>query len=405
MVHYVYRTQASRVGLFACCLVVLAAMDVRAQFITGRVPVGSLGHELYYEVQGTGDPVVLIHGLTLDLRQWDTQMDALAEHYKVIRYDVVGHGKSSGLSASLPNGVIRDWEYLRDLLDELGVDKAHVVGLSMGGGIAVNFALHYPNRVQTLTPMDSRIADYNAASELTNRVNGYISVGTTQGLQAALQLWAADPLFAPANAISEVQAQLKEIVIEGHGALGAGATFQLPNLQKIANPVPPVLGRLNQISAPTLVMIGELDLIDFQLQADILDRDIPNSTKLVVPGAGHMSNMEKPEFVTNALLEFIAAYPITAQVPGDFSRDGIVDAADYVVWRKGFGTEYTQADYDVWRAHFGQTVGSGAALPSAGPLPAGVPEPTSVTLFGFGLALFCQFAMRQVHLSASRSFG
>jgi hypothetical protein len=73
---------------------------------------------------------------------------------------------------------------------------------------------------------------------------------------------------------------------------------------------------------------------------------------------------------TAAIFQFTFV-PVT---PGDFNRDGTVDAADYVVWRKGLGTTYTQADYDMWRANFGQTIGSGAALPSAEPLPV-VPEP------------------------------
>jgi hypothetical protein len=69
-----------------------------------------------------------------------------------------------------------------------------------------------------------------------------------------------------------------------------------------------------------------------------------------------------------------------ALLPGDFNSNGVVDAADYVVWRKGLGTTYTQADYDVWRSHFEQTAGSGAALPSANPLSAAVPEPATLML-------------------------
>ena len=318
---YRTRARASSAGIFICCLFVLAANDGRAQVITGKVPVGNLGHELYYEVQGTGEPVVLIHGLTLDLRQWNAQVDALAEKYQVIRYDVIGHGKSSGLSSGLPIGSVRDWEYLRELLDELEVNKAHVVGLSMGGGIAINFALYYPDRVQTLTPMDSRIWEYNVPSELGNRFSSYINVSRTQGVQAALPLWAADPLFAPANSNPEVREQLEKIVVQDHGALGAGAYFQWPNGQKIANPSPSSLSRLNQIGQPTQVMIGELDLIDFQLQANILDRDVPNSTKVVVSNAGHMSNMEQPEFVNAALLDFFAAHPIPVSV-WDTDADG-----------------------------------------------------------------------------------
>jgi hypothetical protein len=82
--------------------------------------------------------------------------------------------------------------------------------------------------------------------------------------------------------------------------------------------------------------------------------------------------------------------PVT---PGDYNRDATVDAADYVVWRKGLGTTYTQADYDVWRANFGQTIGSGGALPSAEPLPIGVPEPATLTLLM--MAIVVHYARRR----------
>jgi hypothetical protein len=72
--------------------------------------------------------------------------------------------------------------------------------------------------------------------------------------------------------------------------------------------------------------------------------------------------------------------PETTTLPGDFNHDGTVDAADYVMWRKGMGTTYTQSDYDAWRTNFGKTAGSGQALPSAEPLSAEVPEPTSIAL-------------------------
>jgi pimeloyl-ACP methyl ester carboxylesterase len=289
------------------------------------------------------------------------------------------------MSSTLPNGSVRDWEYLRDLLDKLNVDKAHIVGLSMGGGIAINFALQYPDRVQTLTPIDARLGGYDVPSALGNRFNSYINVSSSQGVQAALPLWAADPLFAPANANPEVRTKLEQIVVQGHGALGAGAMFQWPNLQKVAGLSPSTMSRLKEIDIPTLVMIGELDLVDFQLQGNILDRYIPNSTKLVVPGAGHMSDMEQPEFVNAALLDFFAAHPISVPVPGDFSGDGVVDAADYVVWRKGLGMDYTQNDYDVWRSNFGQTAGSGATLPSAEPLSVHVPEPSTALVLAIGV--------------------
>ena len=75
-------------------------------------------------------------------------------------------------------------------------------------------------------------------------------------------------------------------------------------------------------------------------------------------------------------------------VPGDYNQNGSVDAADYVVWRNGVGTTYTQGDYDVWRAHFGQTAGSGTALPSAEPLSAAVPEPATIMMLAMAIVMF-----------------
>ena len=109
-----------------------------AQLASGTVPVGPYGHELYYEIEGEGEPVVFLHGLTFDLTMWDAQMDALTEHYQVIRYDAVGHGRSSGLEGDLPIGAVRQWDYLRDVLDALEIDRAHVVGLSMGGSNVIS---------------------------------------------------------------------------------------------------------------------------------------------------------------------------------------------------------------------------------------------------------------------------
>ena len=89
--------------------------------------------------------------------------------------------------------------------------------------------------------------------------------------------------------------------------------------------------------------------------------------------------------IENASWTFSAPFRFTSlTVNGDFNLDGTVDAADYVVWRNGLGTLYTQSHYAIWRSHFGQTAGSGAALPSAEPLSAAVPEPATLDTDDFG---------------------
>lgn len=110
---------------------------------TGRVSVE--GGTLYFDVRGSGTPVVLLHAGDLDLTMWDPQVGPLAHSYRVIRYDARGHGRST--APREPYSTVED---LRVLLDHLGVERAHLVGISMGAGVALNFAVAYPDRVSKL---------------------------------------------------------------------------------------------------------------------------------------------------------------------------------------------------------------------------------------------------------------
>ncbi len=126
----------------------------------------------------------------------------------------------------------------------------------------------------------------------------------------------------------DLAAALQEIVLEGHGALGSDAMFQWPNPEKFAELSPPAATQIGRIDAPTLAIIGELDLPDFHVQIDQLDEFVSNSTKLVIPGVGHMSSMEDPSSVNSALVEFFAAHPIIAEPNCDFDSNGTCDIGD-----------------------------------------------------------------------------
>jgi pimeloyl-ACP methyl ester carboxylesterase len=137
---------ASRGGVLLFILLVLLFVPVPAQ--GGEVTSGIAevnGTKLYYEVVGEGQPLVLVHAGSFDRRIWDEQFTAFADHYKVIRYDVRGHGKSA-----LPTKPYSDTEDLYRLLQWLHVEKAHLVGLSLGGRIIIDFTLAHPEMVGTL---------------------------------------------------------------------------------------------------------------------------------------------------------------------------------------------------------------------------------------------------------------
>jgi pimeloyl-ACP methyl ester carboxylesterase len=255
--------------------------------------------ELYYETKGVGDAVVLLHGFTLDTRMWDDQFDILSESYFVVRFDMRGHGRSAGAKEEFSQA-----EDVKALLDFLEIDQAHVVGLSMGGSVAMNFALDYPDRVRSLVFIDS-FSTLDIEQEFDLRLVGYTMTAAQGGLEVGLRAWLSDPLFEPANKIPSVKSRLEEIVMEGHLAQGDGAFFL--NALNAKMPDVPPLQRLDEITVSALVLIGELDLPRFKNIADALAAGIARSNRVVIQGAGHMSNMENVNDVNDALLSFLAS--------------------------------------------------------------------------------------------------
>lgn len=253
------------------------------------------GGGLYYEVAGAGSAVVLIPGFTLDTRMWDSQMEAFSRRHRVIRYDLRGAGRSPP-----PTGPFAQHEDLAALLRHLGVDKAHIVGLSLGGAIAIDFALAAPAATLSLIPVDaSSVSGYPWHEELRvwfAAINGAAERGD---IAAAKTAWLSTGWFTPARRIPEVSAKLNAIMADYSG-------WHFVNKSLARRLTPPANDRLETIAAPTLVIVGELDLPFYNLPlADALATRIPGARKLVLPGAGHMANMENPQHFNEAVLDFI----------------------------------------------------------------------------------------------------
>lgn len=272
---------------------------------TGMVDVN--GASLYYEMRGSGDAVLLIHGFTLDTRMWDDQFAELSKSYKVLRFDQRGHGKSSGVRGSDGTAIMfSQSEDVLGVLDAFQIDKAHIVGLSLGGCVAYEFALGHPDRVQTLTVIDSAWHyDANRMSEFQTRIVGYITTGGMD-LEAGLRAWMGDALFVPASKNAAVKAKLEEIVMVGHLAQGSGSFFANPLSATAPDPLAET--HLSDLKMPTLVLVGALDDPEFVGHADFIAGEVSGSEKLVIDGSGHMSTMEKPDDVNQALKKFLAKH-------------------------------------------------------------------------------------------------
>ncbi len=257
----------------------------------------------FYEEAGQGPPVVLIHGHTLDLRLWDAQVAPLVDGgYRVVRYDVRGHGQSEAPASSY---TYQNYSLdLRDLLDHLKVDvPAHLVALSMGGGIALQFALDHPQRIASLVLVDSTVPGFDYSPEYADAVEELVRVARSEGPRTALdQVWLTHPLFDGVRRFPDRFDFLKSIVL---------AYPARDYLDETEYPQPQwqVIDRLHEVSAPTLVLVGEMDLPDFRLIAEILAANIATARIEVIPDAGHLLNLEQPEAFNRALLGFLAKHP------------------------------------------------------------------------------------------------
>lgn len=255
------------------------------------------GTRLVYEVAGEGVPVVLIHGFTLDGRMWDDQLPAFAARHRIVRYDLRGFGASSPFVPGEPYTHADD---LRALMDTLSIERAAIIGLSMGGWVAVEFALMYPESVSALVLVDAALRGYPWSPSGAATIDGIYRLGREGKLDEAIAGWLADPLFACSHRSPAASARLAEIVM----AYPCGHLLQDdPHLPLD----PPARERLGEIAAPTLVVVGEEDIPDMHAIADLLATDVPASHKVVLPRAGHMANMDAPEAFNRVVLDFLAS--------------------------------------------------------------------------------------------------
>ncbi|HEY6409590.1 MAG TPA: alpha/beta hydrolase, partial [Ktedonobacteraceae bacterium] len=145
------------------------------------------GTHLYYERAGSGHPLVLIHGFTLNTQMWDDQFAVFARHYDTIRYDTRGSGQSA-VPTEEPFTEVDD---LRALLDALGVSRTFVLGLSRGGGVAIDFALVYPERTCALVLVDPALGGWNWSEAFSQSMRELEVTAQTQGVDMARQRWLA----------------------------------------------------------------------------------------------------------------------------------------------------------------------------------------------------------------------
>jgi 3-oxoadipate enol-lactonase len=251
------------------------------------------GARLYYEMAGAGDPVVLIHGGMWDLRMWDPQVPVLSSDRTVIRYDVRGYGRSDRPTAQ----PYSDRKDLHDLLRSLGLERAAIVGLSMGGRIATDFALEHPGMVEALVLVASAVGGFAFTDERVKQVWDQTDAAVEAGdFHRALELELG--LWAPLQVDDENDRRIRSIAADNLHLYQAMDESEQP-LE------PPALGRLGEIEAPTLVIVGDGDIEEVHTRADLLAQRIPGATRVVIPDADHVVNLRRPRAFDRAVVDFL----------------------------------------------------------------------------------------------------
>jgi 3-oxoadipate enol-lactonase len=259
------------------------------------------GTRLYYEMAGTGDAVVLLHGLAVDSRYWQAQFDALSQHYQVVRYDLRGFGKSA-LPTTEPYTHADD---LKALLDYLGIERAHLIGNSFGGVNAINFALAYPEATRSLILVDNEVQGAEGLPPATAEENdawAAVFAALEKGDKRAASEAAVDlhPYFIVAKTMPAVRSQLINLFTDYSWWHFQG------NQDPVRIPEIPAAKRLGEIKAPTLVIIGERDNQDIQVLVDMTVKGIPGAQKVIMPGLDHVPFLEDPAGFNQIVLEFLA---------------------------------------------------------------------------------------------------
>ncbi len=259
------------------------------------------GGKIYFELEGHGPALVMIHGGLVNNHLWDDQFDYFVHHgYQVLRYDVRGFGQSS-----IPDRSFSHHEDLKLLLDSLGLDQVTVMGLSMGGSIAIDFTLAFPEKVKALIPVAAGLSGYKIQSEVSQQMNqqihaAYDSGDKAQAVELSLQLWTDGPARAHSHIDPIVREKVRVMTTE---------VFNIPDYDNsLLQPLtPPALDRLGEIRVPTLFIVGDQDVPDILDIADIVTSKVPNANKAVITNTAHHLNLERPAEFNHIVLDFLKA--------------------------------------------------------------------------------------------------
>lgn len=258
--------------------------------------VESAGAQLSYETAGAGHPLVFLHAGIADRRMWDGQFLPFARHFRAIRYDQRGYGRTT--AAAGPHSHLRD---LQALLDYLGVARAHLMGCSKGGRLALDFALAYPEHVSALVMVNSGAPGFQGSGGRPRQWEALEAAFEAGDLARAneleIQVWIDGPRRTP----EQVDPAVRALALEMNGIALASEAAGLGEEER----PPDGAGRLGEIRAPFLAIASDLDDPDFISAAEYAAAHIPGAQMALIRGAAHLPSLEQPDEFNRVVLDFL----------------------------------------------------------------------------------------------------
>jgi pimeloyl-ACP methyl ester carboxylesterase len=255
------------------------------------------GARIHYERAGAGFPLILLHAGIADSRMWEPQVAAFAQKFDVIRPDQRGFGKSE-----LPPTPWSPVDDLLALIDNLDLKPAHLVGCSMGGGLAIDFALDHPDRISKLVLVGSAIGGFELRPEHAHLFAAVAAARKAGDLEAMNEGMLHLFLDGPERPRGYVAEPLRALFLDMN-AIAVRADFdKAPPAQNVL-----AIRRLHEITAPALVIVGDKDVVPVLEAADLLVDSIPNARKAIIHDAAHLPNLEHPEEFNRLVVDFLRA--------------------------------------------------------------------------------------------------
>jgi 3-oxoadipate enol-lactonase len=256
---------------------------------------------LYSEAAGEGPAVVLVHAGICDSRMWEPQWASFPRSHRTVRYDLRGFGRSP-----IPPGSYAHARDLAEVLEMNGLERASIVGVSMGGRVALELAIAHPELVESLVLVGAALPGH-AWSEEIEAYGGVEDAALERGdldaaVEANLSTWVDGPHRSPSMVDPELRALVGEMQRRAF-------ELQLPVEGEADEEllVPDARERLSEVRARTLVLVGDDDVSDIAVIAKGLEREIPDVRRASITGTAHLPNLERPEEFDELVLAFLGS--------------------------------------------------------------------------------------------------